>query len=71
MALGSTIAAYNILNSRNNSLTSPLSEKSITGKSALRRTCEKTTKNPTFTSTNKQTANQAFYDTLSKIFPDN
>ncbi len=66
------MAALNVPDSRENSLTPPPPEKVTTGKGAQRRTRQGVSKNPTLAPqpTNKRTADQAFHDTPSEIVPD-
>ena len=66
------MAAVNVSDSRDNSLTPLPSEKSTTGKSAPRKTRQGVAKNPNLAPqlTNKQTADQAFHDAASEIVPD-
>ena len=64
------MAAANIADSRVNSLTPPPLEKTSTGKGAQRKT-RQGRKNPTpGPSTNKRTADQAFYDAPTEMVPD-
>lgn len=73
MALESTIAAINVSNFRDISLTPPSSEKNAIRKSIYYETCQKSTsKNSSslLTATNKQIANQAFYNVLIKLVSD-
>ena len=72
MASRSTMVAVNVPDSRDNSLTPPPPEKSLTRKGAPRKTCQGATKNlaPTLLPPNKQTADQAFHDASSKMVPD-
>ena len=66
------MAAVNVPDSRDNSLTPPPPEKSITGKGAPRKTRQGATKNPapTLLPPNKRTADQAFHDAPSEMVPD-
>lgn len=73
MALESTIAAVNVSNSRDISLTPPSPEKNAIGKSTYYKTCQKSaSKNSSslLTATNKQIANQAFYNVLIQLVSD-
>ena len=72
MASGSTTAALNVPDSRENSPTPPPPEKVTTGKGAQRKTRQGASKNPTPAPqlTNKRTADQAFHDAPSEIIPD-
>lgn len=80
MALGSTMAAVNIPESRDYSLTLPPPERSTSGKGPQWKTRQGTAKNhtsalapaPALASplTNKRIADQAFHDVPSKIIPD-
>lgn len=73
MALGSIIVAVNILNSRNISPTLLPLKRNTTEKSIKRKTYQgDVSKNLFFLSiaTNKQSANQSFYDTLTKLVPN-
>ena len=71
MASGSTMAAVNVPDSRDDSLTPPPPEKSTTGKGAQRRTCQGAkAATPAPVPTNKQTADQAFHDAPSEMVPD-
>ena len=66
------MAAVNVPDSRDNSLTPPPPEKSTTGKGAPRKTRQGATKNPTLIlpPSNKRTADQAFHDAPSEMVPD-
>lgn len=71
MASGSTIAGFNIPESRDNSLTPAPPEKSITGKGAPRETRQRSqARNPPSGPANKQTGNQAFHDAPIEIISD-
>lgn len=66
------MAAFNVPDFRENSLTPPLPETFVTGKSAQHKTRQKVSKNrtPGLLPTNKQTTNQAFHDISSEIVPN-
>lgn len=74
------MAAVNVPDSRDNSLTPSPPEKSTSGKGAPRKTRQGTARNPTPAPahapapappvTNKRTADQAFHDASSEIIPD-
>ena len=71
MASGSTMAAFIVPDSRDNSLTPPPPEKSTTGKGPQRRTRQGAkTATPAPVPTNKRTADQAFHDAPSEMVPD-
>ncbi len=69
MASGSTIVAVNVSDSRSNSFTLSLPEKNINRKSALCKTCQWVAKNfnPAILLMSKWTADQSFYDAVSKM----
>lgn len=72
MPSGFIMAAQNVLDFRENFPILSLSEKNITGNSAQRKTCRKTSKNttPILQVLNYKTSNQAFDHDLSKIIEE-
>ena len=73
MASGSPMAAVNVSDSRDSSLTPPPQERNTTGKSTQRRTREGGhAKNlaPLPPAANKRTADQAFHDASMELVPD-
>ena len=73
IALGSTIAAVNILNFRDNFLTLLPQEQNVIGKNTKQKILQRgPAKNlaPLVLTANKQTANQAFHDELRKLVLD-
>ena len=73
MALGSTMAAVKVSDSRDSSLTPPPQEQNTIGKCTQRRTSQggpAKNPNPLLPATNKRMADQAFHDASTELVPD-